>query len=130
VCTANPDLHDFNSSPHATRYYGASELAELARSAGFEAEMRAESPVSTGPLATALRQVKRLAATWGLIPKTMRGKALLKRLVYGRLIEMPGELRVGDAQPEAPVSIPSNRADTTHYVLHCIARKPNRGDAS
>jgi ubiquinone/menaquinone biosynthesis C-methylase UbiE len=122
IATANKDLADFNPSPLSHRYYGAVELADLFREAGFEVELYGHMPVSGVALRQQLlRPIKALAVNLGMMPKTMRGKKLLKRLVFGRLVPMPAELPASPAEMVSPVPLPQDRADRVHKVLYCCA---------
>ena len=122
VATANKDLFDFNPSPHTYRYYGVVELTELFGSRGFKAHCFGCWPVEQASLPQkVLRPVKMIASRLGLIPKTMAGKKLLKRLVFGKLVPMPAEIREDMAPYVEPVPLPSDRPDTGHKVIYCVA---------
>ena len=123
IATANRDLSDFNPSPFSYKYFGCAELAELFDRNGFDAEVFGYMAVgSMSWRQKLLRPVKRLAVPRldSLVPKSMAGKKLLKRLVFGRLTLMPAELPWSGAPIEGP--IPLNRSpDATHKVLYCSA---------
>jgi len=122
IATANKDLYDFNPSPHTHRYYGVVELSELFRSRGFNAECFGCWPAGNASLLQkALRPVKMIAARLGLIPKTMAGKKLLKRLVFGKLVPMPAEITVGMAPYAPPVPLAPDMPDRKHKVIYCAA---------
>src|SRR6185312_7076557 len=109
IATANKDLYDFNPSPHSFTYYGAVELSKLTRDAGFD-------PSLFGYLRTdqvsfrqrVLRPVKAAAVTLNLMPATMSGKKLLKRLVFGAPVTMPGSVVEGMIEYAPPHGIPSD----------------------
>jgi SAM-dependent methyltransferase len=125
VATANKDLADFNPSPLSHRYYGVVEMDSLFREAGFKTEIFGYMPVErVSARQKALRPIKKLAVALGIMPKTMKGKKLLKRLVFGRLIPMPAELPSATADVEQPTELPSRAADRTHKVLYCRATLP------
>jgi len=122
VATANCDLWDFNPSPMSYRYYGAAELAALFNGAGFNAQLYGYMPVGRVSLRQrVLRPLKRLAVGLGIMPKTLKGKRMLKRLIFGRLVVMPAELEPSHDRPEPPVPLPGDRADASHKVLYCQA---------
>jgi SAM-dependent methyltransferase len=124
VATANKDLSDFNPSPLSYTYYGTVELAELFRAQGFEVEVSGFLPV--GVLSwrqKVLRPIKKLAVSSGLMPKTMKGKKLLKRLVFGKLVPMPAELTPA-ASFVPPAKLRTTVPDHTHKVLYCRATIP------
>jgi SAM-dependent methyltransferase len=108
VCSANPERADFNPSPFSTRYLSARELAELMRAEGFATQLAGAFPIDHSSVrGRAIATLRKAAIAMGLLPKTMKGKQLLKRLFMGRLVEAPAELdadsgRVGDLIPLAP----------------------------
>ncbi len=123
VCTANKDLPDFNPSPFSHLYFGPPELVALLRPHGFEVECFGADTV--GPLTIrgqALRTLKRAAVQLDLIPKTMKGKELLKRVVFGSLVELPKEIPEGESV-ELPEPISADRPDREHRVLFAVARR-------
>jgi SAM-dependent methyltransferase len=121
VATANRDLFDFNPSPFSVRYYGVPELGELLRRRGFHTVLFGGSPASSGGLVKpVLRLAKMIAVKFHLIPGSMRGKQMLKRLVFGTLVPMPDEVTAG-LRYEAPVPIEDSRPDTVHQVIFCAA---------
>ncbi|MDX1738958.1 MAG: class I SAM-dependent methyltransferase [Alphaproteobacteria bacterium] len=124
VATANKDLFDFNPSPHTHRYYGVVELGELFGSRGFECEFFAGTPVTkAGWREKILRPVKRMVVALNLMPKTMKGKKMLKRLVFGGLVQLPAEITKDEiSRAGSPDPIASGVADKTHKVLYCAAK--------
>lgn len=123
IVTANKDLYDFNPSPFSTRYYGAADLSALCRKHGFTAALWGYVDVTQVSLRQKiLRPIKRAAASLGLIPKTMGGKELLKRLVFGSMVDMPGSILEKPHDYAEPATIPADRPDTRHKVLYCAAR--------
>lgn len=124
LATANKDLFDFNPSPFSHRYFNPPELLALLRAQGFDANFFAGSPVPADGLRRKLtRTLKKIAVNFNLIPGSMNGKRLLKRLVFGKLVQMPVELKVEGAAYEAPVPIAADQPDTHHQVLYCAATR-------
>ncbi len=124
IATANKDLFDFNPSPHSYRYFGVAELGEELDKLGFQCEFFGAAPIgAVSARQKLLRPVKMVAARLGLIPKSMAGKKLLKRLVFGQLVKMPAELRPQEAVYATPAVLPPGRADHAHKVLLCAARR-------
>ena len=124
IATANKDLYDFNLSPHSVVYYGVAELGALFARHGFHCEFFGGTPVESATLRQRLlRPVKAFAVRFNLIPDTMVAKKLLKRFIFGRLVPMPAEIESGYADYIAPRSLVGGRADTTHKVIYCAARK-------
>jgi SAM-dependent methyltransferase len=124
VATANKDLFDFNPSPLSHRYFSPPELRDLLLRHGFETAFYGGSPVPVqGWRHRTMRWLKRAAVSLRVIPGSMNGKRLLKRLVFGKLVPMPVELDVLRARYEAPVPISSQVADERHLVLYCVATR-------
>ena len=124
IATANKDLYDFNPSPLSTRYYGADELVRMFRDAGFDAEVFGYMPIGeVSARQRILRPIKRAAVALGLMPKSLKGKRLLKRFVFGRLVPMPAELPT-PGPIEAPVPLSPTEPDRLHKVIYCRATLP------
>ena len=126
IATANKDLYDFNPSPHSFAYYGVSELNDLFRRYGFASSFFGNTPVDgLSWRQRMLRPVKKFVTNSGLMPKTMAGKKILKRLVFGSLVPMPAEIVAGMVPYVDPVPIPADRPDRKHKVLYCVGTRPS-----
>lgn len=122
IATANKDLYDFNPSLHTYAYFGGVELPSLFSQAGFSVRLFGDTPIKAVPLRQKiLRPIKRLAVSLNLIPKTMNGKRLLKRLVFGSMVSMPAKLEIPDDFVYLPTEIPIGVPDRMHKVLLCEA---------
>lgn len=127
VATANKNLYDFNPSPHSHAYYGVSELCDLFRRYGFASSFFGNTPVDgLSWRQRMLRPIKKFVTNSGLMPKTMAGKKMLKRFVFGSLVPMPAEIVAGMAPSVDPVPIPADRPDRKHKVLYCVATTIDR----
>jgi SAM-dependent methyltransferase len=127
IATANKDLADFNPSPHSRRYLGVTELYEEFTAGGFSVQCFGYLDTESVSLRQRmLRPVKRAVVALGLMPRTMRGKQLLKRLVFGRPVTMPAEISPGPPVHEAAVELPLDRPDRRHKVIYCIASRADR----
>lgn len=123
VSNANKDLYDFSPSPHAFTYHGVRELEALFRKHGFSTRFWGDTPVGSISLKQRLlRPIKKLVVSAGLMPRTMAGKKLLKRLIFGRLEPMPNEITADMAEPVPPDEIAPDKPNTTHKVIFCAAR--------
>jgi SAM-dependent methyltransferase len=112
ICTVNRLVRAFNPSPHSVRYLCAEELQSLLVAHGFQSEiLGAFSDEGESWRGRAVALIKQLAVSLHLIPKTMKGKAWLKRLFFGPLATSPAELREGMAtyHPPARLREPSGR---------------------
>ena len=48
---------------------------------------------------------KKIVVSFGLMPKTMTGKKILKKIVFGNLVKMPREINSNTAEYEEPIKI-------------------------
>lgn len=92
IVTVNPEWRGFNPSPLATRYWRAGDLLEALECAGFQAQIQGAFPERSGWPEIAIGSIRRAAVALGLVPRTMQGKALLKRIFYGPLKRVPRQL--------------------------------------
>ncbi len=118
IATVNSEWGGFHPSPLHTRYWTAAELVEALAQAGFVTQVSAAFRDASG-----LRnRLKTVAAHCGCMPRTMRGKAVLKRIFYGRLERIPS--RVESAGPGERMIPAEDAGDLTRYrSLYFEARK-------
>ena len=123
VSNANKDLYDFNASPHSHVYHGVVELERLFATANFSTEFWGDVAVSAVSWRQKLlRPIKTLVVSLGLMPKSMAGKKLLKRLFFGQMQAFPRE--IGASPPpsaERLARLPAGVADRQHKVVLCAA---------
>ncbi len=53
----------------------------------------------------------------------MAAKKLFKRLVFGKLIPMPAELKAGMMSFSPPTPLSADHPDIRHKVVYCAAQK-------
>lgn len=125
VSNANKDLFDFNPSPHSFVYHGVAELTDLFGRHGFETQFWGDVPVSSVSWRQKLlRPIKRTVVSLGLMPKSMTGKKLLKRLVFGEMVPFPAEIERGMLSRRSTLRpLPAGVPDTGHKVILCAATK-------
>lgn len=125
VCTANKDLPDFNPSPYSFRYFAPTDFVALLEPLGFGVQILGESPVAQeGVRGRIVSAAKRLAVRYHLMPSTMRGKEIVKRLVFGRLVRLPSEIDESMAPRRPPTPLDPHSPARGHLVIHCVARLP------
>ena len=125
ISTANKDLFDFNPSPYSHRYFGVVELGQLFGARGFSCEFFGATPVTAVSFRQRLlRPIKAIIIRLDLMPKTMAGKKLLKRLAFGGLVAMPAEVTASTAPYEAPDTIPAGVPNQLHKVILSAAKLP------
>jgi len=124
ICTANKDWPDFNPSPFSYCYYGVPELNQILNHHHFQVKFYGAFPdIKEGAPSFLKSILKRIAIKMHLMPKTMKGKTFLKRLFYGRLIQLPREFTVGMYPYQEPKPLLESRSDTIHTALYVIASK-------
>jgi len=123
LCTVNPEWADFNPSPLSHRYFSGHDLSVLLHRAGFQAEVRAAFPVTKITARDHLVSwVKRYAVRWRVMPSTMRGKTMLKRLFLGPLVAAPPAIDPAMVPHSVPIAVDSGKPVTEFKVLYAIAR--------
>ena len=123
LCTVNPEWPDFNPSPHSHRYYSIQQLSTLLQEAGFQVEVFGAFPVTKASLwASCVSWLKRAAVRLHLIPSTMAGKRLLKRIFLGKLVPFPSTVMDGMAPYIPPVPIATDRPSTVYKILFAVGR--------
>lgn len=124
ISSVNPRWGGFNPSPFSTRYYSAAELANLLQVRGFETEMYAAFGAGEGgAVSTLIRALKVAAVKLHLIPKTMKGKELLKRIFFGHLTRIPRELTPDLAELEPLIPIDKISDLSQYKMIYAVARK-------
>jgi len=122
IATANKDLVDFNPSPYSFSYYGVLELDSVLKKHGFTSHFYGYMRNETNSLKQyALQFIKRTAVSLRIMPKTMAGKRILKRIFIGKLVEMPFELIGDEFEYTNPKQLSNNMADCDHKVIYCAA---------
>ena len=127
IATANKDLFDFNPSPHSYKYFGVAELNNLFAKYGFEVTIFGYLEAQKLSIRQRIfRPIKYLAVKGNLIPTTMAGKKILKKLVFGKMVKMPSEINEDTAQfiPPTPISDTSN-PNRAFKVIYCAATLRN-----
>ncbi len=123
ICTVNCSWADFNPSPFSAKYFSVPELYKLLKTCFPKIEIYGAFPAVVDSTKSRLVSfVKRMAVSMHLIPKTMKGKELLKRLFFGELIPIPAEVEENGYHFQKPVLIPYNSPNSTHKVLYAVAR--------
>lgn len=124
ICTANKDWPDFNPSPFSHKYFSVPELKDLFEAHGFSVHFFAAFPDHKKSATDQIKSfIKRLAIKLHLMPKTMAGKAKLKRLFFGKLTTYPRKLHNGLTDYIEPVAIPANQPDNIHTAIFAVATR-------
>ena len=123
IATVNKDWSEFNPSPFSTRYFSVPELSELLGKKGFKAEMYgAFSVLPDGVKGKMIATIRKVAVALHLIPKTMKGKELLKKIFYGRLQPLKQEIEEGVCAYTSPFLLRSDVINHEYKVIYSVAR--------
>jgi len=119
---ANPERPDFITSPHSVHYHTADEFRAAFGALGFGVSVEGAFPVEQHRgRGRAASLARRVLEGLGLVPRTLRGRARLKRLVYRTLHELPPELGDGFATVAPRVAVAAGPV-TGFKVIYVIAR--------
>lgn len=121
ICTANKDWAGFARSPSSYGYFGAVELHRLLERAGFAPTIFGDCSVADGSLWSGMMSpIRRIVVSLGLMPDSLKAREKLKRLVFGRLREMPRELLEGAIEHVRPVQISHGLPNRNFKVLFAV----------
>ncbi len=118
ICTANKDWADFNPSPYSKKYFSAPELYSLVNQKFSQVQLFGAFPVSKKGIKNKIISfIKKTAMKFNLIPKTMKGKEIFKRVFFGKLLTLPSEIEDGQVEYSPPVEISSDQPNYQYIVL-------------
>ncbi len=122
IGTVNKDWSDFNPSPYSIRYFSAPELFLLLKPLfeGIELYGAFAARANT-PRDRIISLIKRGAVMFHLMPKTMKGKELFKRIFFGKLVSIPPEIQ-GNHDYFDPIALPPDASCTDYKVLYAVGR--------
>jgi ubiquinone/menaquinone biosynthesis C-methylase UbiE len=122
IATVNKDWSEFNPSPFSTSYFSVPELSDSLRKNRFKVEMYgAFSVLPKSTKEKIIASIRKIAVGLHLIPKTMKGKEFLKKVFYGKLIPLKGEIEEGVCEYTPPETIPSDIANHEYKVIYVVA---------
>ena len=105
ISVPNPDRPDFNPSPFSLHYPNLGELSAMLRRHGFTVTTYGGFPVEPANAREhVLAPLRHFAVRYHLIPRSMRAKSILKRLLYGKLPNL-GAVRDGVVPYAAPTRL-------------------------
>jgi len=124
ICAVNKNWADFNPSEHSIAYYSVPELyAMLIKKFN---KVKIYGAFSTKPHSLQEKMIsliKRTAVSMHLIPKTMKAKAFLKRIFFGKLIDLPCEITDFDCQYVEPARLNTDSINSEYKVIYAVASK-------
>ncbi len=125
LCTANKDAPGFNPSPYTYRYFSVPQLQALLQAGGFLPEVYGAFPVKVTTFRDrALLPARRAVVGLHLVPTTMRGKELVKRILYRTVVPLPNALHDGMAELHPLEQLPGDVPTTKFKVLYTVGRLP------
>lgn len=123
ISTANPNLYDFNPSPYSKKYFGSKDLYDLFSNSNFDVELFGDCTLKDiSILQKLIRLIKYFAVRLNLIPKTMAGKKIFKKLVYGKLVEMPSQLTSDEYIYDIDKINPKPNHDYKVILARCVLK--------
>jgi SAM-dependent methyltransferase len=123
VSLANRDWPGFNPSPFSTRYFSAVELFELLKTCGFVPEVYGAFPSKPTTASQTVRDhIRRFAVRGGLIPRTLRAKAALKRVFYGALKTVGRDLDDCGVEIDPLVRVLPHQNSALDRILYAAGR--------
>lgn len=122
VCMPNRDRPDFNPSPFSTRYPNAGDIASLLEHSGFAVKVYGGFAVeASSGRDRILGPMRHFAVRYRLIPNSMRAKAMIKKVLYGRLPRL-GAVHDGMADFVPPDELDAGaRSDNRYKNLYAVA---------
>jgi SAM-dependent methyltransferase len=121
VCSTNPARPGFHPSPFSTGYLTAPDVAARLARGGFDVSLSAAFPRGSGAAGDAAMVL--IAVALGLVPRTLAGRARLKRLLVGRLVTVPLELDESFAPVAPPLPISSTDDAARFKVFYALGRR-------
>lgn len=115
----NKDAPDFNPSQYSTKYFSIPELHAILSKNFSNIKLYGFSPIENGPILF----IKKIAINLGLIPKSMKNKAILKRIFFGKLYPIPKQLEENKDLYLNQVELDSSKINKQFKVLFVVATK-------
>lgn len=126
ISTVNTAWPGCAPSSLSTRFFSVLELRDLLMAKGFtDLEFYGAFPAEPNSFREKLTSlIRRVVIALHLMPKTLGGRAPLKRLFYGRLTPLPPEVTEG-MSPLYPLEKIKEDAPTHNYkIVYGVARNP------
>ena len=120
----NMERPGFHPSPFSTTYHSVRSAAKLLEQHGLVTELYGVFPLSTSPRQRVLRLVATLATKFHLVPKTLAGRGLLKKIFFGELTPFQGLDDPELAEAPQPEAVLTKQACTAFTVLYAVGHRP------
>ena len=123
ITTVNKDWPEFNPSPFSTQYLSVPELQQLLVNNGYSTKFYGGfSAIPRTTKEKIIAGIRKIAVKSHLIPKTMRGKELLKKVFYGKLIPLKAEILEDEYEYVPPEPVSSDTVNSEYKVIYSVAR--------
>jgi SAM-dependent methyltransferase len=123
---ANPERTDFIRSPLSVHYHSADQFRESLERRGFSVTVEGAFARDVRTLGGRITsRVRRLAERMGLIPRTLAGRALLKKVLVRRLVRIPDRVPRHFGVPVRRMEILPGLSASAWKVLYVTARRPD-----
>lgn len=125
LCTVNPGWSGFNRSPFSREYPTPATLSPLLATLGCHVEVFGGFPDHPrGLVSRLIGTIRSVAVRFHLIPGSMRGKELLKKLFLGGTVPMPARLTPHIAPSEPLLPLGNDTATAPVKVFYLVATRP------
>lgn len=97
ILSINPDRPDFNPAIYARKYHKIDELVNLLKKHGFKSfiygSIHDDDMIYRGKLNKFIKIIRIIFSKIKIIPKNYKIKKILKRVFYGKLLNIPNDIR-------------------------------------
>ncbi len=122
ITVANPERPGFHHSPMSTRYLTATELHRMLESQGFSPTVYGVFPLSRSLRARLLRLIAHVATALHLVPKTLSGRGMLKRILVGPMSAFDGFEDLVAEDIGEPEQVDSAQPVRSYQVIYAVGR--------
>ncbi|GDY12626.1 hypothetical protein LBMAG53_15040 [Planctomycetota bacterium] len=125
LCTVNPGWSGFNRSPFSREYPTPATLSTMLMSLGCRVEVLGGFPDRPrGFVSRMIGIIRSIAVRLHLIPGSMRGKEMLKKIFLGGTVPMPTRLIRDTAPTELLLPLSIDTATAPVKVFYLVATRP------
>ncbi|MBN1636130.1 MAG: class I SAM-dependent methyltransferase [Deltaproteobacteria bacterium] len=123
ICLPNSSLPDFHPSPYSYSYFTPPEISKLFEKYEFDVACFGSTPVDTSTAkGKVLSLIKKMVVKFNLMPRTLKGREFLKRLVFGSLVSIPGDVSDIPISHDTPVPISCFENNYSYRVIFALAK--------
>ena len=125
IGSVNKEWTEFAPSAFSTSYFSINEICNILKHKGFTTLefFGAFSTQITSIKHKIISIVRRTVIALNLMPKTLKGRVLFKRLFFGNLKPLPFEISEGMADLDPPEFLKENNFNNEYKIFYCVARR-------